>query len=75
VPGIVSAILKGCPIAGVGRTHARTPVFLLVQDLHVRVVAIPTSGLRELIVDPTRNYQSRRKRERTKNGPAAGGSV
>jgi transposase InsO family protein len=45
---------------GVGRTHARTPVILLAQDLHVRVVAAATGELlRELTIDPTRDYQPR----------------
>jgi hypothetical protein len=40
------------------RTHARTPVLLLVQDLHVRVVSAATGELlRELIIDPARDYQ------------------
>jgi transposase len=43
---------------GVGRTHARTRVVLLVQDLHVRVVNAATGELlRELILDPTTDYQ------------------
>jgi transposase InsO family protein len=43
---------------GIGRTHARTPVLLLVQDLQVRVVNAATGELlRELVIDPTRNYQ------------------
>jgi transposase InsO family protein len=43
---------------GVGRTHARTPVILLVQDLHVRVVNAATGELlRELTLDPRRDYQ------------------
>ncbi|MCW2750429.1 MAG: family transposase, partial [Aeromicrobium sp.] len=43
---------------GVGRTHARTHVILLIQDLHVRVVnAITGELLRELIIDPNRDYQ------------------
>ena len=43
---------------GVGRTHARTHVILLVQDLHVRVVnAITGELLRDLVLDPTRDYQ------------------
>jgi transposase InsO family protein len=45
---------------GIGRTHARTPVLLLVQDLHVRVVAAATGELlRDLIIDPRRDYQPR----------------
>ncbi len=40
---------------GIGRTHARTCVILLVQDLQIRVVnAIAGELLRELVLDPTR---------------------
>jgi len=43
---------------GVGRTHARTHVALLVQDLYVRVVnAVTGELLRELTLDPTKDYQ------------------
>jgi transposase InsO family protein len=43
---------------GIGRTHARTPVLLLVQDLHARIVHAATGELlRELTIDPTRDYQ------------------
>jgi transposase InsO family protein len=43
---------------GVGRTHARTRVLLLVQDLHVRIIDAATGELlRQLILDPNRNYQ------------------
>ena len=43
---------------GIGRTHARTPVLMLVQDLHVRVINAATGELiRELTIDPARNYQ------------------
>jgi hypothetical protein len=42
---------------GIGRTHARTHVILLVHDLHVRVVdAVTGELLRDLIIDPTRDY-------------------
>ena len=41
---------------GIGRTHARTRVILLVQDLHVRAVnAITGELLRELTIDPTKD--------------------
>jgi hypothetical protein len=41
-----------------GRTHSGTHVLLLVQDLHVRVVDAATDELlRELTIDPTRDYQ------------------
>ena len=43
---------------GIGRTHARTHVLLLVQDLDIRVVNAATGELlRELVLDPTRDYQ------------------
>ena len=43
---------------GIGRTHARTRVLLLVQDLEIRVVNAATGELlRELTLDPTRDYQ------------------
>jgi transposase InsO family protein len=43
---------------GVGRTYARTDVILLVQDLHVRIVNAATGELlRDLIIDPRRDYQ------------------
>ena len=43
---------------GVGRTHKGTHVILLVQDLDVRVVnAITGELLRELTIDPDRDYQ------------------
>jgi transposase InsO family protein len=43
---------------GIGRTHAGTRVILLVQDLHIRVVNAATGELlRELILDPNRDYQ------------------
>jgi len=46
---------------GIGRTHARTPVILLVQDLNVRVIAAVTGELlRELTIDPSRDYQPRK---------------
>jgi transposase InsO family protein len=45
---------------GIGRTHARTHVIMLVHDLHVRVVNATTGELlRELLIDPTRDYQPR----------------
>jgi transposase InsO family protein len=43
---------------GIGRTHAGTHVLLLVQDLDVRVVDAATGELlRELTIDPSRDYQ------------------
>jgi hypothetical protein len=43
---------------GIGRTHARTRVLMLVQDLDIRVIDAATGELlRYLTLDPTRNYQ------------------
>ena len=43
---------------GIGRPHAGTRVLLLVQDLHIRVINAATGELlRELTIDPARNYQ------------------
>ncbi len=43
---------------GIGRTHARTHVLLLVRDLRIRVINAATGELlRELTLDPSRNYQ------------------
>ena len=45
---------------GIGRTHARTHVILLIQDLEVRVVnAVTGELLRELTIDPEHDYQPR----------------
>lgn len=43
---------------GMGRTLARTPVLKLVQDLNVRIIDAATGELlRELTIDPNRDYQ------------------
>ena len=43
---------------GVGRTHARTDILLLVQDLDIRIINAATGELlRQLTLDPDRNYQ------------------
>lgn len=43
---------------GIGRTHARTRVLMLVQDLDIRVINAATGELlRQLTLDPGRNYQ------------------
>ena len=48
---------------GIGRTYARTHVILLIQDLHVRIIAAVTGELlRELTIDTTRNYQPQQKK-------------
>jgi hypothetical protein len=43
---------------GLGRTHARTPVVMLVADLDIHVIHATTGELlRHLTLDPTRDYQ------------------
>jgi transposase InsO family protein len=43
---------------GIGRAYAGTEILLLAQDLHVRIIAAATGELlRELTLDPSRNYQ------------------
>ena len=43
---------------GVGRTHARTRVLVLIDDLDVRVIdAVTGELLRELTIDPSKAYQ------------------
>jgi transposase InsO family protein len=44
---------------GLGRAHAGRPVRLLIADDRVRVVADDGSLLRELVLDPSRDYQPR----------------
>ena len=45
---------------GLGARMAGTPISLLIDDLHIRVIHRHTGQLiRELILDPTRDYQPR----------------
>jgi transposase InsO family protein len=47
---------------GVGRTYAGTYVILLIQDLNVRIVHAATGELlRDLVIDPRRDYQPTRR--------------
>jgi transposase InsO family protein len=53
---------------GLGRTYARTRVLMLVQDLHVRVVNAATGELiRELYIDPRRDYQPQQQARKQNN--------
>ena len=48
---------------GVGRTHARTHVILLVQDLDIRIIDATTGELlRELTLDPNIDHQPQKPR-------------
>lgn len=43
---------------GIGRTHARTHVIVLVHDLDIRIIDAATGELlRELVLNPTKRYQ------------------
>ena len=44
---------------GLGKVHAGQPVRLLIADAYVRVVGEDGSLLRELTIDPSRDYQPR----------------
>lgn len=44
---------------GIGRAFAGTAVLMLVRDLEVRVISEDGELLRELVIDPTRDYQPR----------------
>ena len=47
---------------GVGRTHTRTHIILLIQDLNVRIINATTGELlRELTINPNRDYQPQNK--------------
>ena len=52
---------------GIGRAHAGTHILLLVQDTHIRIIGAATGELlRELTLDPSRNYQPTGKPRRPK---------
>ena len=44
---------------GVGRTHARTPVLMLINGRHIRIIQAHTGELiRNLILNPAVDYQA-----------------
>ncbi len=45
---------------GVGRPHNGQSVLLLVKDLDVRILTLDGELIRQLTIDPTRNYQPQR---------------
>lgn len=50
---------------GIGRTHARTPVLMLIQDLDIHIINATTGELiRELTLDPTKDYQPQNQENR-----------
>ena len=42
---------------GVGRRHAGTNILVLAHDLHIRVLTTDGELIRELALDPNRDYQ------------------
>ena len=44
---------------GIGKTHSGRRVMLLIDDLHIRIITDDGELLRELTLDPTRDYQPR----------------
>jgi len=45
---------------GVGRTHARTPILMLINDLDIRIIHATTGEIiRELTLNPAIDYQAR----------------
>ncbi len=42
---------------GVGRRHAGTDILVLVHDLHIRVLTADGELLRDLHLDPDKDYQ------------------
>ena len=43
---------------GIGRGHAHTPVVMLINDRHIKIIATTTGEiLRDFTLDPTRDYQ------------------
>jgi transposase InsO family protein len=55
---------------GVGRTHARTPILMLINDCDIRIIHATTGELiRELILNPAVDYQPRGVRKPRKHPP------
>ena len=55
---------------GVGRTHARTPILMLINGVHIRIIHATTGEIvRELILNPAVDYQPRGVRKPRKNPP------
>lgn len=42
---------------GIGRTHSRTHVIVLIQDRDIRIINAAGELLRELVLDPTKRHQ------------------
>jgi len=56
--------IKGSATHG-RRTHARTPVLMLIQDLDIHIINATTGELiRDLTLDPTKDYQPQNQENR-----------
>jgi hypothetical protein len=54
---------------GIGRTHARTRVLMLIHDMHIRVINAATGELlRDFTLDPSKDYQPTGARRRPHRG-------
>ena len=42
---------------GLGRAHKGRPIKLLIADQQIRIIDLDGQLIRELTLDPTRNYQ------------------
>ena len=61
---------------GAGRTYAGTSVLLIVQDLQIRIINAATGELlRELTLDPARDYQPTRRTQGTDKKTTSSGPV
>lgn len=50
---------------GIGRTLARTPILMLIQDLDIHIIHATTGEIiRELTLDPTKDYQPQNQENR-----------
>ena len=55
---------------GIGRTHARTPILMLINGLHIRIIHATTGEIiRELTLNPDIDYQPRHTSQPRNTGP------
>lgn len=55
---------------GLGRRYAGTPIRLLIHQAHIRIITTDGELIRDLTLDPARNYQPQQKRPQPKPGPS-----
>ncbi len=55
---------------GVGRTHARTPILMLINGYDIHIIHATTGEIiRDLLLNPAVDYQTRGVRKPRKNPP------